>query len=97
MRRLLVFLVALVGAVYMGSSGALAEGSNSLESSSPTANEVITVAPTQLQLKFVAPAGTAEQIAQMGLALTCSGRLIGLGTPQLGADGVTVSPPSPRC
>ncbi|MEY3744817.1 MAG: hypothetical protein RLZ48_495 [Actinomycetota bacterium] len=91
MRRLLVFLVALVGAVSMGSSGALAEGSNSLESSSPTANEVITVAPTQLQLKFVAPAGTAEQIAQMGLALTCSGRLIGLGTPQLGADGVTVS------
>ena len=91
MRRLLVFLVALVGAVSLGSAGALAEGSNSLESSSPAANEVVTVAPTQLQMKFTAPAGTAEQVAQMGLALTCSGRLIGLGTPQLGADGVTVS------
>ena len=91
MRRLLVFLVALVGAVSLGSAGALAEGSNSLESSSPAANEVVTVAPTQLQMKFAAPAGTAEQVAQMGLALTCSGRLIGLGTPQLGADGVTVS------
>ena len=91
MRRLLVLLLALAGAVSAGSSVALAEGSNSLESSSPAANEVVTVAPTQLQLKFVAPAGTAEQVAQMGLALTCSGRLIGLGTPQLGADGVTVS------
>lgn len=75
----------------MGIGSARAEGTNTLESSSPTAGEVITVAPTQLQLKFVQPAGTAEQVAQMGLALTCGGRLVGLGTPQVSEDGLTVS------
>ena len=119
MRRLLICLFAAAGAVSLGVAGAvslgaagapgfgatpaLAEGTNTLESSSPAAGEVITVAPTQLQLKFVLPAGTAEQVAQMGLALTCSGRLVGLGTPQLGADGLTVSaaltqvPPNGTC
>ncbi|MGA1362943.1 MAG: CopD family protein, partial [Ilumatobacteraceae bacterium] len=111
MRRLLFCLFAAAGAVSLGAAGAvslgaapaLAEGTNTLESSSPAAGEVITVAPTQLQLRFVQPAGTAEQVAQMGLALTCSGRLVGLGTPQLGTDGLTVSaaltqvPPNGTC
>ena len=111
MRRLLICLFAAAGAVSLASAGAtlfgasaaLAEGTNTLESSSPAAGEVITVAPTQLQLRFVQPAGTAEQVAQMGLALTCSGRLVGLGTPQLGTDGLTVSaaltqvPPNGTC
>ena len=91
MRRLFLFLCAAVGMTVLGSSAALAEGTNTLESSSPAAGEVVAVAPTQLQLRFIAPAGTAEQVAQMGLALTCDGRLIGLGAPQLGSDGVTVS------
>ena len=91
MRRLLALLCAVFGMAVLGSSAALAEGTNTLESSSPAAGETITVAPTQLQLRFMAPAGTAEQVAQMGLALTCDGRLIGLGAPQLGSDGVTVS------
>ncbi|MEY3690832.1 MAG: hypothetical protein RJB57_487, partial [Actinomycetota bacterium] len=111
MRRLLFCLFAAAGAVSLGAAGAvslgaapaLAEGTNTLESSSPAAGEEITVAPTQLQLRFVQPAGTAEQVAQMGLALTCSGRLVGLGTPQLGTDGLTVSaaltqvPPNGTC
>lgn len=111
MRRLLICLFAAVGAMSLaaagatifGASSALAEGTNTLESSSPASGEVITVAPTQLQLRFVQPAGTAEQVAQMGLALTCSGRLVGLGTPQLGTDGLTVSaaltqvPPNGTC
>ena len=91
MRRLFVFLCALLGVASVGVGSARAEGTNSLESSSPAAGEVITVAPTQLQLKFVQPAGTAEQVAQMGLALTCGGRLVGLGTPQVSEDGLTVS------
>lgn len=103
MRRPLVSLIAAAGIFTFGASAALAEGTNALESSTPAAGEVITVAPTQLQLKFVQPAGTAEQVAQMGLALTCAGRLIGLGAPQLGADGLTVSaaltqiPPNGSC
>ena len=103
MRRLVLVLLAAAGVAFLPAASALAEGTNTLESSSPAANEVITVAPTQLQLRFVLPAGTAEQVAQMGLALTCSGRLVGLGTPQLGADGLTVSaaltqvPPNGSC
>lgn len=93
MRRLVLLFCAFVAALLPGTSLARAEGNNTLESSSPAANEIITVAPTQLQLKFANPAGTAEQVAQMGLALTCTGRLIGLGTPQVAADGMTVSAP----
>ena len=91
MRRLVLFLCTLVGVASLGAGAARAEGTNTLESSSPAAGETITVAPTQLQLKFTQPAGTAEQVAQMGLALTCGGRLIGLGTPQVATDGLTVS------
>lgn len=91
MRRLVLLFLAFVAALVPGVSQVRAEGNNTLESSSPAANEIITVAPTQLQLKFTNPAGTAEQVAQMGLALTCTGRLIGLGTPQVAVDGLTVS------
>lgn len=91
MRRLALLLCAFFAALIPAASLVHAEGNNTLESSSPAANEIITVAPTQLQLKFTNPAGTAEQVAQMGLALTCTGRLIGLGTPQVSTDGLTVS------
>ena len=103
MRRFVVFLFTLIGVASIGAGTAAAAGTNTLESSSPAAGETITVPPTQLQLKFTQPAGTAEQVAQMGLALTCEGRLIGLGTPQVAADGVTVSaaltqvPPNGSC
>ena len=64
MRRLVLVLLAAAGVAFLPAASALAEGTNTLESSSPAANEVITVAPTQLQLRFVLPAGTAEQVAQ---------------------------------
>ena len=103
MRRSVVFLCTLVGVACLTGGAARAEGTNTLESSSPAAGETITVPPTQLQLKFTQPAGTAEQVAQMGLALTCGGRLVGLGTPQVATDGLTVSaaltqvPPNGAC
>lgn len=103
MRRSVLLFCAFVAALVPGASMVRAEGNNTLESSSPAANEIITVAPTQLQLKFTNPAGTAEEVAQMGLALTCTGRLIGLGTPQVSTDGLTVSaaltqiPPNGSC
>ena len=103
MRRSVLLFCAFVAALVPGASMVHAEGNNTLESSSPAANEIITVAPTQLQLKFTNPAGTAEEVAQMGLALTCTGRLIGLGTPQVSTDGLTVSaaltqiPPNGSC
>ena len=103
MRRFVILLCTLVGVASLTGGAALAEGTNTLESSSPAAGETITVPPTQLQLKFTQPAGTAEQVAQMGLALTCGGRLVGLGTPQVASDGLTVSaaltqvPPNGAC
>lgn len=90
MRRLLAFLTVFLGALAMGPGFADAED-NSINTSSPAAGEVVTVAPTQIQLRFNLPAGGAEAVAQMGLVLTCESRIINLGTPQLAADGVTVS------
>lgn len=91
MRRLLSFLFVLLGALAIGSGVAHAEGDNSISTSSPASGEVVTVAPTQIQLRFTLPAGGAEAVSQMGLVLTCESRIINLGTPQLAADGVTVS------
>jgi putative copper export protein len=52
---------------------------------------VVTLAPTQLQLKFTLPVGGAEIATQMGLSLACESKLTNLGPPQLSADGVTIS------
>lgn len=75
----------------MGSGLAQAEGDNSISTSSPAAGEVVTVAPTQIQLRFTLPVGGNEAVTQMGLVLTCESRIINLGAPQLAADGVTVT------
>ena len=90
MRRFLAFLFVFLGALASGSGLAHAED-NTIDTSSPAAGEVVTVAPTQIQLRFSLPAGGADAVARMGLVLTCESRIINLGTPQLGADGVTVS------
>lgn len=90
MRRILSFLIVFFGALAMG-SGAVHAEDNTISTSSPAAGEVVTVAPTQIQLRFSLPAGGSEAVSQMGLVLTCESRIINLGTPQLAADGVTVS------
>ena len=91
MRRFLSFLLVLFGAFVLGTGTAQAEGDNSISTSSPAAGEVVALAPTQIQLRFTLPVGGADAVAQMGLVLTCESRIINLGTPQLGPDGVTVS------
>lgn len=92
MKRL-VFFFAVLAAVLFSGGTTHAAGQNTLESSKPAAGETITIAPTQLQLVFASPVGGAEAVANMGLSLSCEGNLIGLGSPALGDDGVTVSAP----
>lgn len=92
MKRL-VFFFAVLAAVLFSSGTTHAAGQNTLESSKPAAGETITIAPTQLQLVFASPVGGAEAVANMGLSLSCEGNLVGLGSPVLGEDGVTISAP----
>ena len=91
MRRLPLLFIAVVSALAFSAGPAHAAGDNTLASSSPTAGEVVTLAPTQLQLKFTLPVGGAEIASQMGLSLACESKLTNLGPPQLSADGVTIS------
>ncbi|CAB4559466.1 unannotated protein [freshwater metagenome] len=91
MRRFLSFLLVFFGVCALGTGVAQAEGENTISTSSPAAGEVVALAPTQIQLRFTLPVGGADAVAQMGLVLTCESRIINLGAPQLGADGVTVS------
>lgn len=84
-------MVVLAGIAGFGGGHAVAEGDNTIESSNPAEGEVVTVAPTQIQLRFKNPVGGPEAAAKMGLSLSCEGKLTNLGTPQLAADGVTVS------
>ena len=91
MRRVLVLLSALLGVLALGAGTVRAAGENSLESSNPAAGETVALAPTQIQLKFVAPIGGAAAVAQMGLVLTCEDKIVNLGPPALGSDGLTVS------
>lgn len=91
MRKFFRFVLLLVGALAALAAPAGAEGQNTLESSNPAAGETVTLAPTQLQLRFAQPVGGADAVAQMGLVLTCESKITNLGPPQLATDGVTVS------
>lgn len=91
MSRLAIGAALGAGLVGILGGSALAAGDNTLESSAPAAGEVVTVAPTQIQLKFTLPVGGPEAVAKMGLSLSCESKLTNLGPPQLAADGVTVS------
>jgi putative copper export protein len=70
-----------------------AAGDNTLSSSNPAPSEVVSVAPTQLQLVFVNPFTNPKDIEQMGISLVCNGNIVNLGAAQLGADVKTVSTP----
>jgi len=91
MRRLPLLFLAVASALAFSAAPAHAAGDNTIASSSPAAGEVVTLAPTQLQLKFTLPVGGAEIATQMGLSLACESKLTNLGPPQLSADGVTIS------
>ena len=91
MRRLPFLFIAVASCLAFSAGPAHAAGDNTLASSSPTAGEVVTLAPTQLQLKFTLPVGGAEIASQMGLSLACESKLTNLGPPQLSVDGVTIS------
>ena len=91
MRRLPLLFIAVASALAFSAAPAHAAGDNTLASSSPTAGEVVTLAPTQLQLKFTLPVGGAEIASQMALSLECESKLTNLGPRQLSADGVTIS------
>ena len=91
MRRISTFFLAVVSFLALTSGTAYAVGDNTIVSSNPSAGELVSLAPTQLQLQFTQPIGGATVIASMGLVLTCDGKITNLGPPQLGADDVTVS------
>ena len=91
MRRLPLLFIAVAAALAFSAAPAHAAGDNTIASSSPAAGEVVTLAPTQLQLKFTLPVGGAEIASQMGLSLACESKLTNLGPPQLSTDGVTIS------
>ena len=91
MRRLFSFFLVFLGTFTLLASQASAAGDNTVESSTPASGEVVTLAPTQIQLRFTNPVGGAEAVAQMGLVLTCDNKITNLASPQLGSDGVTVS------
>jgi len=80
-----------VGVGVLPVATANAQGTNTLESSSPASGETVTTAPTQIQLRFADALGGAEQVAKMVISLSCDSKLTNLGAPQLGADGRTVS------
>lgn len=90
MRRFLTLFLTVLGALAFAGT-ARAAGDNTLESSTPAPGEIVTLAPTQIQLKFTLPVGGADAVAQMGLVLTCENKITNLNAPQLASDGVTVS------
>ena len=89
--RALLGCALLLGIGVGHASIAAAQGTNTIESSTPGPGETVTTAPTQIQLRFTEPVGGADAVAKMVLSLSCDSKLTNLGTAQLGADGRTVS------
>lgn len=89
--RALLGCVLLLGIGVGSASMVAAQGTNTLESSTPGAGETVTTAPTQIQLRFAESVGGADAVSRMVLSLSCNSKLTNLGAPQLGADGRTVS------
>ncbi len=84
MRRLFSFFLVFLGTLTLLAGHASAAGDNTVESSTPAAGEIVTLAPTQIQLRFTQPVGGAEAVATMGLVLTCDNKITNLASPQLG-------------
>ena len=85
-----LFLLTLGFAGFTPVASATA-GNNEVISSNPAANQVVDVAPTQIQMVFRDPLASPEAGAEVKLVLACDGTLVGLAAPQLGTDLKTVS------
>ena len=92
-RWFLAALGLILGLVAPGGSGAFAQGTNTLEASTPSAEAILDSPPTQIQLRFGAPIGDGVLAEDIGLAVSCASTPLGLGPRQLGPDGRTVLAP----
>ena len=102
MKRFFLLLLCTVSVAALAGQATAATQGNSIASSNPIANEVVAVAPTQIQMVFQNPI-TADDVAQMGLSLACDKALVSLGPPQLASDSLSVTapltqiPPNGKC
>ena len=102
MKRFFLLLLCTLGVAAFAGHATAATTGNSVASSNPIANEVVAVAPTQIQMVFQ-NAVTADDVARMGLSLACDKALVSLGPAQLATDGVSVTapltqiPPNGKC
>ncbi len=86
-------IFALCAAGVIGLAGQVnAADSNTVTASNPSAGEVVSVVPTQVQMVFQNPLSVAD-VSAMALSLACDSKLVSLGQPQLAADNVSVSAP----
>lgn len=86
-------LIAALAVIFMVPFAGGAAAENTLVSSNPAEGETVDIAPTQIQMFFQNPIGGEAGLAGVAVALSCNGRLVSLGTLQLGADDRTVSAP----
>jgi len=88
---LLMLPLGVTGFSIVATAAAASAGTNEVISSNPAANQVVDVAPTQIQMVFRDPLASPEAGADVKLVLACDGTLVGLAAPQLGEDLKTVS------
>ena len=92
-KRLVVAALFCATGFSLFGTGAALGADNTLSSSNPAPSEVVSVAPTQLQLVFTEVFANPEDVSSMGISLVCNGNIVNLGAAQLGADVKTVSVP----
>src|SRR5262245_5467715 len=89
-RRLLPMAFgAFIGAgvaVAGGAPGLVHAVDNSLVSSSPAAGSTVNVSPATLLMTFANPLGATNDVQ-----VVCGGSPVAVGTPQVGADGLSLS------
>ncbi len=83
----------VMGVLGLASGTGLAQGTNTLEASTPSADAILDSPPTQIQLRFTSAIGDGVVAEDIGLAVTCASTPLGLGPRQLGPDGRTVLAP----
>jgi copper transport protein len=86
-------LAVCFGVAVFGAFGVphVAAADNSLVSSQPTAGSSVDSSPPTLLLTFASPLGATNNIQ-----VVCNGSPVSVGTPQVGADGVSLSASVPN-
>ncbi len=96
-RLLLATLAAFVGLVALGSSGASAQGTNSLQSIEPADGASLETSPAAIVLSFNQELQDDDNVT---LALTCNNQPQDTGLPEVDAEGlivtVAINTPLPR-